>query len=92
LEEVKVRTLTIEATSLASARGFYEALASLGAELVDDVNGTYEVRIPLDGKDSTIVTVLQLLEEHVATRGGSSARIGLDGRSYLLEARSQTSA
>jgi hypothetical protein len=62
-----MRTLTIEASSLQSARGFHAALARFHAELEQNNHGVYFVKVKLGG-DQDILRVLQALEAHVAER------------------------
>ena len=76
-----MRTITVEASNLQSARGLYDALAAYGAELVDE-----GVRVVLpDGRE--VGAVLSAIQRHVLEGGWSrTARIDLDGRCYLLHA------
>ena len=62
-----MRTLSIEATSLASARGFYAALSEFGPEILDE-QGNYTVSVRFQ-TDRDIIRVLRALELHVETRG-----------------------
>jgi hypothetical protein len=61
-----VRTLTIEAASLQSARGFYRALGEFGVEL-EEIDGAYFVRVRIQ-RDQDIVSLLRVLERHIETR------------------------
>jgi hypothetical protein len=81
-----MRTLTIEAASLVSARGFYDALSGLGCELERDESGNFQVRVPIDG-DRRLATVLDALQRHTSGRSpeGEASLLELDGRSYLLD-------
>jgi hypothetical protein len=74
-----MRTLTVEASNLQSARGLYDALAAYGAELVED-----GVKVVLaDSRE--IAAVLSAIQRHVLEDGWSrTARIDLDGRCYVL--------
>jgi hypothetical protein len=81
-----MRRLTIEAASLVSARGFYDALSGLGCELEQDDSGNFQVRVPIDG-DRKLAAVLDALQRHTSRRNtdGHATLLELDGRSYLLE-------
>ena len=62
-----VRMLTIEAVSLASARGFHDALVGFHVEL-EQSDATYTVRVKV-GSDRDIIRVLKALETHLLDRG-----------------------
>jgi hypothetical protein len=64
-----VRSLTIEAASLASARGFYAALAGFNVEL-ELADDRYLVRVAIR-TDADVVRVLRALEQHAENRRGS---------------------
>jgi hypothetical protein len=61
-----VRSLTIEAASLASARGFYTALAGFNVEL-EVADDRYLVRVAIRN-DADVVRVLRALEQHAENR------------------------
>jgi hypothetical protein len=81
-----MRTLTIEAASLQSARNLYEALSEFKVELIEYEEDRHRVSVDLSGGDRHIVRVLDAVERHVTERGDGPARLGLDGRSYTLHA------
>jgi len=64
-----MQTLTIEAVSLESARGFYEALQGFEIELREGQDQSYHVTITLGRGDTSTVEALNALERYVATRG-----------------------
>ena len=80
-----MRTLTIGAASLASARGFLDALEGFQAELVTASDGTYQIQISLDETNRSAIEVLNTLEQVVTERASGAARLELDGRSYLMD-------
>jgi hypothetical protein len=61
-----VRSLTIEAASLASARGFYAALTGFNVEL-ELTDDRYVVRVAIR-TDTDVVRVLRALEQHTENR------------------------
>jgi hypothetical protein len=63
----RVRTLTIEAASLQTARGFYRALGDFGVEL-EEIDGSYILRIHIQ-RDHEIIQLLRVLERHIEMRG-----------------------
>jgi hypothetical protein len=62
-----VRRLTIEAASLASARGFYTALTGFNVELELTTDNRYLVTVGIRS-DADVVRVLRALEQHAETR------------------------
>ena len=66
-----MRSLTIEAVSLASARGFHSALAGFPVVLEQDGH-SYTVRVKLRS-DRDIVNVLRAIEAHMLERGTSTS-------------------
>lgn len=80
-----MRTLTIGAANLASARGFLDALDGFQAKLLSTSDGTYNVEISLDETNRSAIEVLNTLEQHVTERASGPARLELDGRNYLLD-------
>jgi hypothetical protein len=62
-----VRRLTIEASSLASARGFYAALTGFKVELELTSDDRYIVTVGIRN-DADVVRVLQALERHAEAR------------------------
>ena len=79
-----MRKLIIEASSLASARGFLDALSGFRAEIVHAGN-RFLIRIEL-ADDAEIVAVSNVIENHVSQRGRGAAVLDLDGRPYTLHA------
>jgi hypothetical protein len=65
-----VRRLTIEAASLASARGFYTALTGFNVELELTTDNRYLVTVGIRS-DADVVRVLRALEQHAETRRSS---------------------
>ena len=65
-----VRRLTIEASSLASARGFYAALTGFRVELELTPDDRYIVTVGIRN-DADVVRVLQALERHAEARSRS---------------------
>jgi hypothetical protein len=66
-----VRSLTIEAVSLASARGFQRALLGFPVEFQLDGH-TYTVRVMLRN-DSDVINVLRAIEAHMLERDTSTS-------------------
>jgi hypothetical protein len=62
-----VRRLTIEAASLASARGFYAALGDFNVELELTPDHRYVVTVGIR-TDTDVVRILRALEEHAESR------------------------
>ena len=77
-------TLTIEAASLGSARGFYESLAGFDVELTEAEDGIYLVKIMLGRNDKDTLAALNAIERYVTARGSGPARIQLGGINYTL--------
>jgi len=82
-----MRSMTIEARSLQSARALYSALSEFQPEMTGSDYEGYRVSIELGSSDGQIVAVLDLLEKHVSERATEPARVELDGRRYTLHAR-----
>jgi hypothetical protein len=78
-----VQGLTIEAKSIESARGFYDALSAFHPEMLEDTDCRYRVAVQLISNDR-IIDVLNALEQHVTERDTGPARLELDGRNYTL--------
>ena len=74
-----MRRLTIEAASLASARGFHRALSEFGCELEEDATGYFSVYVQIR-TDGDILGVLQALAQHVAERMEGVAQVDVAGR------------
>jgi hypothetical protein len=83
-------SLTVEATSLETARGLYSALSSFGPELSGSDESGYRVVVALRGSDRHVVAVLDAIEGYVSRRKDGPARLELDGRRYTLAARNAT--
>lgn len=67
-----VRRLTIEAASLASARGFYAALAGFEVELELSVENRYVVSVGIRN-DADVVRILRALEQYAENRRSGSS-------------------
>jgi len=80
-----MQRLTIEATSLESARGFYAALTGFEVELIEAEDGIYRIRPTLGGGDKNTLSALTAIERYVADRAAGPARIEMDGTKYTLE-------
>lgn len=81
-----MRTLTIEASSPESARGFLEALVEFQASL-SERDGRSTVRVELRGDDQEIVDLLNTLEDHVTTRASGPALVDFEGHVYTMHPR-----
>jgi hypothetical protein len=79
-----LQTLTIGAASLESALGFLDSLRGFRTDLVETEDGHHEVRITVYG-DRDIHEALAAIDRHVTERAEGPARLGLDGRHYLIE-------
>lgn len=62
-----MRRLTIEAASLASARGFHAALVGFNVELERTPDNNYIVTVGIRN-DADVVRVLRALEQHAESR------------------------
>jgi len=82
-----MQTITIEAATPASATGLYEALSGFQVELREADDGRRYVEVQLGRGDREIVEVLNAIEDYVTERASGPARIGLNGRNYLMHAR-----
>jgi hypothetical protein len=78
-----MRSLTVEAKSLDSARGLYEALAAFEPKLTRSEQKGFQVTVEL-GTDRQMIAVLDEIERHVSERQAGPARVELDGRNYTL--------
>ena len=83
-----MRTLTIRAASLESARGLYGALAAFNAKLTEDEYGNYQVEVALARSAQVTLSILTAIEQHVTLQDGAAARIQMDGKSYTMHAAS----
>ena len=79
-----MRTLTIEAETLESARGLYDALQGFEVELIEAENGIYRVKLTLGRGDKDTLAALNAIERHVTDRNAGPARILMDGSTYTL--------
>ena len=79
-----MRTLTIKAANLESARGFLSGLAGFRAELLEAEDGSFDVTITLARGDREIIALLNALEDYVTERGQGPAEVDLSGRTYKL--------
>jgi hypothetical protein len=76
-----MRMLTIEAASVQAARGLCDALSAFGAQIVEG-----GVRLML-GDGQQTAAALSAIQAYVMEREWTNtARIELDGRSYVLHA------
>jgi hypothetical protein len=79
-----LQTLTIGPASLERAQAMLDCLQGFAAELVQNEDGRYEVRVSVDsGRD--INRALGAIDAHVTERADGPARLDLDGRRYLIE-------
>ena len=79
-----MRSLTIEAKSIESARGLFDALSGFAPELTGGEEEGYRIRVELGSVDRQIVGVLDAVQRHVSERRAEPARVELDGRGYVL--------
>lgn len=79
-----MQTLNILAVNPASARGLIDALGGFDPELVRTSDGSFTVRVELDGNDRETILVLNALSTYVNERS-TRARVTLDGREYVME-------
>jgi hypothetical protein len=79
-----MRSLSVEASSLESARALHSALAEFHPELSGSEDEGYRVTVELGSFDRKVISVLDAIEEHVSIRNDGAARINLDGRTYTL--------
>jgi len=79
-----MRTLTIEAANSESARGFQQALTGFQVELAENPQGSYLLKVTVNGDDRQIIELLNAIETHVTQRGDGPARLDLDGHSYTM--------
>jgi hypothetical protein len=80
-----LQTLTIEATSLEYARGFYEALTGFEVELVQGDHGVYRVKLMLGSGDKDTLAALSAIERYVSARNDGPALIEMGGANYTLD-------
>jgi hypothetical protein len=81
-----MRSLTVEARSLESARSLYDALSEFHPQLTGSADEGYYVTVELGSVDRVTVAVLDAIQRYVSRRADGPARVELDGRSYTLEA------
>ncbi len=81
-----MRALTVEARSLESARGLYDALARFHPQLGGSDEQGYRVTVELGSFNRQVVAVLNAIEEYVSNRDEGAARVELDGRTYTVHA------
>ncbi len=81
-----MRALTIEARSIESANGLYNALARFQPELLGSEDEGYRIAVELGSFDRQVVAVLDAIEEYVSERHDGPACVDLDGRRYTLHA------
>jgi hypothetical protein len=80
-----MKTLTIEARSLESARAIEAALRDFEHELMVE-DGRYCVSVAVPAGNQGIVALLNALQEYVQERADGPAHISLGGESYVMEA------
>jgi hypothetical protein len=82
----ELRSFTVDAKSLASARGLYQALSGFHPELSGSDQEGYRVTVDLGSSDQQVIAVLNAIVGHVTARNDGPARVELDGKRYTLEA------
>jgi hypothetical protein len=61
-----------------------DALADFDAQLVETLDGHFQVVVALAGSDRRIVEALNALERYVTERGDGPAKLEYEGRSYTV--------
>ena len=80
-----MRRITVEAVDQTSALGFHRALSRFYSEL-EERDGRWLVSVPLPHDNQTVLTVLDVIQEHVTDRGGDEpALVDLDGHRYRID-------
>ena len=81
-----MRSLTVEARNLESARRLYIALLQFGPKITGNADEGYSLKVELDTIDgSRGIAVLDALEQYVDDRHDGPARIDVNGRKYVLK-------
>jgi hypothetical protein len=81
-----MRAITIEAKSVGSARGLYNALIEFHPELAGSDDDGYRVSVELGSSERRLLDVMDAIEEYVAEANSGPARLNFDGRRYTLHA------
>jgi hypothetical protein len=79
-----MEALTIDAASQDSARSMLDALTDFEPQLVETVDGGFQVVVGLAGSDRRIVEVLNALERYVTERDDGPARVEFEGHAYTI--------
>ena len=61
-----------------------DALADFDAQLVETLDGHFQVVVALAGSDRRIVEALNALERYVTERGDGPAKLEYEGRTYTV--------
>ena len=80
-----MRTLSIQARTAETAHHLHKALATFGAEVIQQ-DDTFAVRVDLSHGGAEIGSLLNVIQRHVAEWQAGSALIDLDGRTYTMAA------
>jgi hypothetical protein len=78
-----MRKISIEATDVETAEGFYSALSAFSPELLEDAVGRYRVQVSL-GSNEELAAALNALRLHVTSGHCLSAPVEVDGARYML--------
>jgi hypothetical protein len=78
-----MQAITIDAASQESARSMLDALADFDGQLVETVEGHFQVVVALARSDR-IVEVLNALERYVTERGDGPSKLEYEGHSYTV--------
>jgi hypothetical protein len=80
-----MRKISIEATDVETAEGFYSALSAFSPELLEDAAGRYRVQVSL-GNNEEFVAALNALHLHLTSGHCLTAPVEVDGARYMLHA------
>ncbi len=80
-----MRTLSIQARTAETAQCLHNALATFGAEVIEQ-DDTFAVRVDLSHGGADIGSLLNAIQRYVAECQAGSALIHLDGRTYTMAA------
>ena len=81
----RMRTLSIQARTAETAHHLHNALATFGAEVIEQ-DDTFAVRVDLSDAGADIASLLNAIERYVADCEAGPALIDLDGRTYTMAA------
>lgn len=81
-----MRAITIEAKSVGSARGLYNALIDFHPELAESENDHHCVTVELGTSETRLLDVLNAIEQYVTEANRGPVRIDVDGRRHTLHA------